>query len=44
MGYADVTITGKTGWNDGLGSALSKVDLRHIARAQVIKKAKKQAA
>jgi hypothetical protein len=35
---------GKTGWNGGLGSALSEVDLRHIAQAQVTKAVKKQAA
>jgi len=44
MDYADVTIMGKTGWNGGLASALLKVDLCHIAQAQVSKKGKKQLA
>ena len=39
-----IPALGKTGWNGGLGSALSEVDLRHIAQAQVSKKVKKQAA
>ena len=42
MDYADVTIMDKTGWNGGLGSAISEVDLRHIA--QVTKAVKKQVA